>query len=320
MPAETYDQLNDRVMGLYQVQDFAGALDLLEREGEAFPEQAPNILYLRSCMAARLGRNEQSLALIRQALDRGIWYGEQVMRRSPSWEPLQGIPEFERLVDECKVLQDREVSGARLLVLEPGEGCSEAQPCPAVVALHGNMMNGETALEGWRPVTSRGWLLASVQSSQAGMSGAFVWDDADVALRDVAEQYSALTAGYSIDRDHVILAGFSLGGETALLAALKGTIPVEGFMLLGPGGQRVDEPESLLPLIEQASLRGLRGYIFVGENDNLIEHDALHTLAGLLNEHGIPCGLEAVPGIRHEYPADFGPYIDRALAFLAPRG
>jgi hypothetical protein len=42
-----------------------------------------------------------------------------------------------------------------------------------------------------------------------------------------------------------------------------------------------------------------------------------HLPAGFLTEQGIPCGFEAVPGVAHAYPLDFGPIIARALDFVA---
>src|SRR4051794_40022706 len=97
MTPATYDALNDAAMDLYQQQRFAEVLDLLTREGDRFPEQAFEVLYLRSCMAARTAQPALALALIQEALDRGLWFGEELIRRTPSWQGLQGDPAFERL-------------------------------------------------------------------------------------------------------------------------------------------------------------------------------------------------------------------------------
>src|SRR5213594_3506800 len=59
----------------------------------------------RRCAPGRVGRPELGIRLIEEALDKGFFYGERTMRDSPSWEPLQGTPEFERLVEICKARQ-----------------------------------------------------------------------------------------------------------------------------------------------------------------------------------------------------------------------
>ena len=105
MATRSYDEFYAEAMEHYQAQDYAGALAILTREGDRFPEEAANVLYLRSCMAARVGQPDLALQILEDALNRGLWYGEQLMRESPSWQPLQGLPAFERIAAVCKERQ-----------------------------------------------------------------------------------------------------------------------------------------------------------------------------------------------------------------------
>jgi predicted esterase len=312
----TYDEYYNEAMEHYGKGEFGTVYELITAGEAQYPDHEAEILYLRSCMAARTGENTLALGLIRDALDRGIWYGEGIMRRTPSWQPLQGLPEFEELVKVCKAQEIASNVGPLLLLSEPDGGCSPADPCPVLVALHGNGDNGQRALNGWRSVVEQGWLLAAAQSSQAGMTGFYIWDDQEIALRELAVHYATLRDGQSIDLERVVIAGFSMGGETALRAALLGTIPARGFILLGPGGPTIDTPDEWLPLMAGAKERGLRGYVFLGENDNTVPHDEIRAIVSSLNAQGIPCELETVPAIAHEYPIDFGSMIKRALAFI----
>src|SRR5437899_428839 len=97
MTARSYDALNAQAMTLYGEQKYAEALEVLTQEGGNFPEQAAETAYLRSCMAARSGKPELAVAILEEALQPGFWYGEQVMRLTPSWQTLQGMPAFERV-------------------------------------------------------------------------------------------------------------------------------------------------------------------------------------------------------------------------------
>ncbi|HYO50453.1 MAG TPA: dienelactone hydrolase family protein [Chloroflexia bacterium] len=315
MAIETYDDLYDKGMEYYRNQQYAEALDVLTREGERFPEDAPTVLYLRSCMAVRVGEPDMALDLLQESLDKGYWYGEVVMRTSPSFQSLQGLPRFESMVEICKA---RHAAGANpvLLTLEPEEGCPPEKPCSLLIALHGNGSHARQSINAWRSIVSDGWMLAAPQSSQAVSVRAFMWDNQEIALPEIKEHYSQLCAQYTIDTGNVVIAGFSMGGETALRAALSGTIPVRGFILVGPGGPTIGTPDAWLPLIEEAKARNLRGYILLGEQDDSIPQDEIRTLAGLLNDNGIPCELEVIPGIAHEYPRDFALYVARALAFV----
>ena len=159
MDTRTYEDFNAEAMALYNEQKYAEMYDLLTKEGGRFtdPAQANEVLYLRSCMAARTGRPELALSLIRESLDRGMWHGEEVLRQSPSWQSLQGTPEFERLAEESLRMGAEAYVGPQMEVVEPEGGCLPMNPCPVVMALHGNGSTMQATLQEWRPVLEMGW-------------------------------------------------------------------------------------------------------------------------------------------------------------------
>ena len=316
MATKSFEEFNGELMTLYGQQRFGDVLERLVADGDAYPANASDVLYLRSCMEARLGQPERAIATLQKAIDQGYWYGDYVLRMSPSWQSLQDVPEFVRLADICRARQADAQGEAQLFILEPGGTATHRTDHPLLIALHGNGADGPSALDGWRAVIENGWYLAALKSSQLAGMNAHIWDDQEIAMRELTEQNAALREEQPIDVEKVVLAGFSMGGETALRAALLGTIPVRGFILLGPGGPTIDTPDEWIPLIEGASGRDLRGYVLMGEADDGIPQDAVRQIVDLLNEHGVPTQLETLPNLRHEYPHDFKPYIDRALAFL----
>ena len=318
MPFQTYEELYQEALRLHQSGQSAEAYDLLTAEGGNFtaPGDENMILYLRSCTSARSGKTDQAIDLIQQAFDKGYWYGEMMMRQSPSYSTLQGTPRFEQLVELSKVRQAEASNEPQLLVLEPEGGCPDEQGCPTLVVLHGNGQNGQVALDAWRPATEQGWLVASIQSGQVTSYNQYIWDNQETALRDVERQFAGLRDEHKVDTGRLIVAGFSYGGETALRASLTGLLPVQGFVLLGPGGNTFVNTEEWQPLIEQAANKGLRGYVLLGEQDTPDLLEGARAAVTMLNEGGIPCELEIVPGIGHEYPQDFRPFISRALAFV----
>ena len=315
MTARSFDALYAEGMSLYGEQKYAEALDLLTREGGAFPEQVADIAYLRSCMAARIEQPELAVAILVEALQQGHWYGEQVMRLTPSWQSLQGTPAFERVAAICKEREAAEHPESRVFVREPEGGAQPNSRYPLFIALHGNSDNAKRALDGWQAVTSKGWLLAAIQSSQMGGSNSYGWFDVDRAIGEIEGQYASLREQYPIDTGRVILAGFSMGGELALRLALQGAIPASGFVLLGPGGP-LDTPEAWQPLIQARVERELRGYVLLGADDVNISQSDIRSLVSLLNESGIPCGIETIPDIGHTYPAESAAVVSRALAFI----
>ena len=316
MTARHYDALSAQGMALYSEQKYAEALNLLTREGSEFPEHGAEIAYLRSCMAARIGKPELAVTILEEALEHGYWYGEQLIRHSPSWQSLQGRPDFERVAAICLDRQEGEHPESQVFVREPEGGIQAGRRYPLLIALHGNGDTATNALAGWQAVTSDGWLLAAIQSSQLGGSNLYGWFDADLAIREIEGQYARLCEQYPIDMERVILAGFSAGGELALRLSLEGAIPARGFVLLGPA-VTTETADSRRPLIQTGATRGLRGYVMLGVEDVNVPQDEIRAVVTLLNGHGISCGLETIPDIGHVYPADNERILKRAIAFIA---
>jgi predicted esterase len=273
------------------------------------------LYYLRSCSAARLPDTALAVNLIREAVGKGFFFGDVLLRQSPSWQVLQGLPEFEELAAIC-VARQREQSGPACYLTELPPGADA--PYAAVLALHGNGGNATEALASWRPAAEQGRLLAAIQSSQLFATDQYGWNDQELADKDIAAQLAALAAEHDLDADRTVIAGFSMGAETALRFALSGPVPVCGFVLLGPGGPGSPDPDSWLPLIRQQRAAGanLRGYLLIGELDDEVPAETHRRLTELLAEHGIPCGFEILPDLAHNYPDNFGPIIRRALAFI----
>lgn len=191
--SETFDAFYQRVIAQYDAKDYASALDLLERDGPQFPKEAPTILYLSSCMAARLGQLGQAEAFLAQALDRGLWYDETLLRQSPSWAALQGRPEFERLAAISMARATEHAGKPQRFIAEPPGGVQANQRYPLLIALHGNMDTGANALHAWQSAAHDGWIVAVLQSSQVRMADAYAWDDTDLAAREILQHYAELT-------------------------------------------------------------------------------------------------------------------------------
>ena len=183
---------------------------------------------------------------------------------------------------------------------------------PLLMVLHGNGSNGHAEVGSWSGQASKGWLLAHPQSSQLIGDDVYVWDDWEKAAQEVREHYAVLVEKYAIDPEKVILGGFSMGGGLAIWLTLSRAIKARGFVVLGP---YLRDIEALMPLLETARTDGLRGYIIVGEQDN-IGLEISRKVADLLRSHGIPCELEIRPGLKHTYPADFGQSLAKGIAFV----
>ncbi len=314
----TFSDLERQLYQLYQNSEYAQALDLVAREASRFPTEAWRVAYWRICLASLLGEVALALQLLEEALAAGLWYAEAQLREDPDLQPLQGLPEFEQLVEVCRKRQAEAQAQAApaLITLQPEDQCQASlQPCPLLLALHGNYRTAEDSVGFWRSAVSNGWLLALPQSSQVRRPDGYAWNDRDWAVREIKEHYAALCEQYAVDPERVVVAGFSLGGELAIWLAMSGTIEARGFIAVGPGGPYMREPGKWVPLIEVSQGRGLRGYMVVGEQD-IFCYEGTQALAALLKSRDIPCELEVHPNLGHDFPPEFQQSLTRALEFI----
>jgi len=315
----TFDELVAAITQHFQNGDYAQALALADEHAANFPQHAAHIAYLQMCLAARLEQRPRVFALLQAMHQQGIWYSPEVLHNSPSFKALQGDPEFEALIESSRALQAEETKAApAILVTYPQGKCQSAdETCPLIVALHANGESPESALAGWHTAAQEGWLVAAPRSSHTlWAGGGNMWFDHQESAAEIITQLEHLAENYWVEGEGMILGGFSMGAEVALWMALKGLLPAHGFILLGPGGPLMDEPDHWLPLIQEAADRELRGFIIFSQDDPTIPHDGIRQTAALLNENGIPTHVEVLHGLAHEYPPDFERLLRVALDYI----
>jgi dienelactone hydrolase len=241
------------------------------------------------------------------------------LRRSPSLQGLQGDPSFESLLLLNQETAEDDQSGQfPVYMLRPQGKCqSGGPPCPLLIGLHTNGGMVSSSIDFWKPAASLGWLVAAPQSSQALMKGAYVWDDRDMAEQEIRKDFANLVENYSINPWQTVLAGHSLGGETAIWMTLKGSLENNLFLAVGPAGPYMDNPDLWEESIQENLRSGLRGYILYGELDNTISQESIATLVEMFNRAGIETEMEAVPAAEHDYQPEYKAAILRGLNYLS---
>lgn len=318
MTENTFEQLQAQIQEHFAAGSHAEGLSLVSQRLEDFPEEFALLNYWRVCLAARMEEFSTANTILEAALANGVWYSEMLLRQSPSLEPLQGNPEFERLVSISLQMQAVDPTSALpMLALRPQDECGPGGPgCPALLFLHGNQDTAQNNLSRWQGLSSRGWLVALPQSSAAMWTEAYAWIDYDSAAEQVTAHYQNLTERYSIDEGRVILAGFGMGAEVALGLALSGRVPAQGFILLAPDGPFTDDLAEWEAFIKRGKDRGLRGVALMGLADTTSPQDNVRQLVKNLNDNGIPTELKTYPELGHEYPEDFDEVLKAAQKYI----
>ena len=313
---KSFDEFSQKALAYFEKEEtLQTAYDTLTEAAPHFPEQARIIYNWRYCAAALLGKSDLALQLMQEALDAGFWYREDYFRNDEDLKSLQGLPEFNRLVEENERRHQAAQAEAKPLLLTMPAPATTTEPLPLLMTLHGNNSNAENSVEFWESAVEHGWLTALPQSSQVFSSEGYVWDDFEWGARELKAHYQELSTKHPVDSARVIVGGFSKGGEMAIWLALKEVIPLAGFIAVNPGGPLIQEPDDWKPLLEGCNnLADLRGFFLAGENDPNLEN--IKTTYEMLNSHGLACELVVAPEIAHDFPEDFSQILAQALKYV----
>jgi len=312
MPDERdFFQRTQEMMACYERGDYAGALAVTGCLAAAFPEQSARTDFWRICLLARLQKVEDALLVLEKALDAGMWWSEPTLRSDLDLEPLQGLPEYERMAAVCRERHAAAQAESKpaLIVREPAKA---AKPYPLLITLHGQGSTAAADLAHWEKACPLGWLVAAMQSSQLAWPGAYAWNDRDRAQEEVVGQFENLCAQYPVDRSRVIVGGFSQGAALAIRLTLNGSLPARGFLSVAPG---MIDRQLLTAWAETARDHAVRGYLIAGGKDR--RYEFFKQTCEFLPQHGVPCRMEDHPELGHEFPPDFEKALEKALKFLS---
>ncbi|HEU0293967.1 MAG TPA: alpha/beta fold hydrolase [Anaerolineales bacterium] len=313
MPYATFNQLTGQLVQHFQNGQYAEALELIMAEGDNFPQDRMWADYWKMVSAARVRDRELVYKVARKSLADGLWYGEVLWRQSPSYAPLQGDPEFEKIVADSLEAQLRDMPATRPIVITKVPS-NHSDNSPLLIALHGNQSTAERTLPFWESAVADGWVVAIPESDQVMFKDAFAWDDLERSKAYVKSQYERLTKNTTFDPRQVVIAGHSMGGLIAIQVALEGVIPVRGLVVNGPAVPYLDAPEELDKMLDSA--RDLRAYFILGEQDDAINMPEVKNLAEKMKATGIPCEVEMVPNATHDYTSAYDAVLRSGLAFV----
>jgi hypothetical protein len=318
MTATDFDELQSQIQASYQAGDYATALDLATQSQDRFPEKNALLAYWRISLLAQLGEQHEAMRLLGDKLAERIWYSDVLLRKSPSLESLQASPEFRALLERNRQVREEDQHNIYpLITFRPQDACREGDPlCPLFIGLHANASIAQAYIDYWKPAGGAGWLVAVPQSSQALYKDAYVWDDLEVTGEEIQRHYHLLNQQYAIDPEQVILAGVGMGGEAAIWLALNGAVQVNGFIAINPNGPYIDELEKWEPFIQKSSGFHLRGMIILDDEEHTVSAGAVHDLVEMLNRGGIPCELEALPGLSPNLDEGYEASLLRAIDYI----
>ena len=287
------------------------------RAGEKIMELRPELAvvpYNLACAHAQLGNEQAAINWLATAADNGF-AGIVSIQTDPDLDPIRDHDRFAEI--EAIVQQRRDArfdafcaqaSAAPMLVIVP-ENLDPERPAALIVALHGSGGKAESFAEVYRQAAAEiGAVLVVPNALRPAGNGGYSWTFRDEAEWMVMHAIERAGEVHPIDRDRVVLTGFSMGANTALEVGLKhpgvfaGLIPVCGHW------------DADVMAIDDGVPGALRVQLMIGAEDEWA--GTFREAHRALGARGVESRLRVYQGVGHGYPANADAELVRALRFV----
>ena len=303
MDQPDFSTLRQQIFEFYRLQQWTQAITLLEGHSPHTPIEATYITFWKACFLCRAGRPDAALNALQNGVQRGLWWTEVRLRHDTDLQALQGNPAYEALIAECvqrhKTAEQTHTHTSRVVV-QP----DSPPPYHAMLALHGYAGNAAGTLPDWSPLSTHGWLVAALQSSQVADMDGFHWVDTDRARDDVQHHLDELSNEFALDQ--VALGGVSNGGRAALALTLTGAIRAKWAISIG-GSLHDDTVIDWSQPFERPRVLLIAGAL------DTVPLERMSQQADIFKAQGVDVTLQVVPGMGHSVPHDL---VERILQWI----
>mgnify|MGYP001182210760 FL=1 len=298
------------VFGLYAQEQYGRALNLVEQSMAALPHHRSRMTFWAACLECRLQRPADALQRLQALVAKGGWLNPDRLQSDDDLLALRDAPGWNELVAICEQRRaDEQTQHVPEVQIELAEN-SGNDPSPLIVALHMAGGSAEEIRSHWLPVTGMGYSLAIPQGDVLLGPGEYSWSDQPAGL--IGRHISRLSRTHKLDSERIVLGGASRGAGHAVELALSGQpFKAKGFIAVA-GAPRI---EVVRPLVDIAKGAGVRGVLIAGDRDPVLPR--VRDVHQLLEASGIDVRLQVVPGLGHEYPANFADLLRPAVEFIS---
>ncbi len=336
MKYNNFEELEEAYLNVAEEKGAEEALILLE-EGvenlskEEFEQNLALILLDKCCFFYECERYEDTLNILQLML------GKDFVCPLYYFDNLKRDEKFIRLKERNNMLLRiaKEKIKFQYQVYLP-EGYSNGRKYPVFFNLHGDGDNTKYHKEYWKPeyLLKKGFIVVYLQSSQVLRHNSYGWIKRDIFIEEdykdqelsvnsnkeigtydalydeIKDCYDCLCKDYSIDRDKVLIGGFSGGAIGAIDITVADIIPIRGVIALCALKPRAFMEENIRKFLTKE-----KKWVFMdGGKDIPVQY--VEEMVDICKRVGMPYKYYINEGIGHWYPEDLDDKLGKALSFI----
>jgi predicted esterase len=307
MSEAKFVELQGELFRLFELGKFDDVHALIHKAQMEYPERLDKTSFWKACVLTLQGEQEKAIAVLDEALQKGVWWNPLTLTRNPDLVSLQNLEEFRLIVNKCEDILEKHNRTSQSQLFVYGNPKSDI----GIFSLHWRGSSVKDFAPYWlNESLLRQYIFGFPQSSQVYGYNAFCWDDEGIAVDEISKTFAEFREKYNTNRE--ILAGASQGGKLAIELCLnKNPLGVKGFIVVIPAIRDVSEIESLL---KTKSNTDIKGCIITGDADTF--YDKTIELKPIFEAHDLQCKWIVKKGLGHFFSDDFTTLLEEAIDFI----
>lgn len=303
-----YKTIDKKVDDLCDQEKYKEAIELLEKSYAKLPEYYFELsTYVIYCYLD-LKNYGKCVDLLKHGIDKGYFY------RLKYFEPLRSNILWNEIEKRNEENRDLTLKTCQMeyKVYTPDD-YNKDKKYPLFFILHGNSGNIEHFSSEWKPdfLLKNNFIVTYIQSSNPVESSSFEWtSNYKKSRNDISDCYNIICSNYSIDKDKVILGGFSGGCMASLNTVMNNEISVQGIIALCPLQTDDCNDEN----IKNAAARGIRLVLLEGEETGEVPFHL--ELMKSTKKHNLPSTYIINKNVSHDFPVNWDDVVKDAVEFI----
>ena len=315
--ATEFETVHQQFTQTYQDQDWDEAVELALRLDKLRPDSA-RVQYNVACAWAQQGDPDTALSWLEKAAQNGFTDARATetdadlnsLHALPGWPAVMGAINGNRVRRQAKISQ---VFSTLPLPLAMPYDWDGATPAPLVITLHGYGGRADNFPQLWRRAASKKGAIVAAPWGHSPIYNGSSWTDLFEAETIVELTIEWVAERYPIDRQRIVLSGFSQGGRMSYAIAVRRPELFAGVIPMGAGYM------SSFNKPPQAGEHRPRYYFMVGVDDQSAKHN--RQAVADFEAAGYEVDLRVYPKSGHSFPTvDKNRELFRALSFVLPLG
>jgi predicted esterase len=314
--AQTEDdprRLTGEMIAAYEQGDYDRAIEIGQKLA-AMKSADHDLQYNMACLYALKGDKDTAIEWLQKSADNDFAKLDLVTSDADLTN-IRNEPGYARAVEKIRAarqtafakFKQRAAKSAPVIVMPPG--LDESRPAPLIIALHGRGGTTDSIVRAWKDVAQEAGAILVAPSAVLNAGRGYDWGEVDEAEWVVMNALKQVAEQHKIDKERVVLTGFSQGGYMAFNLGVRHPEEFRGVIPVGGAYNRSIASPSFIK-----TARKPKFYLMVGADDESAESN--RRAAKDFEAAGVSVQLKVYEGVAHDFPKERDAELRKALEFI----